>query len=276
MTAIVTPRPLEGRVIVITGGAGLIGPFHAAAVAAAGGMAVLVDVRADALRAAVEAARAASGGAVEGIPCDITDEAAVERLADDITSRFGRVDGLVNNAARNPKVEAGNESAFTRFERFPQEQWSADIAVGLTGAFLCARAFGRGMAERGRGSIVNISSEYGRLGPDQRLYEMPGTAPAEQPVKPVSYTVVKAGLHGLTLYLATYWAAAGVRANTLVLGGVENRQPAEFVARASSRVPMARMARPDEFGGGLVYLLGDASSFVTGTELVVDGGKSAW
>lgn len=276
MTATAISRPLDGRVIVITGGAGLIGRHHAAAVSAAGGTPILVDVRADALQEAVDSARQSSGPAVEGITCDITDEASVEQLAAEVESRFGHVDGLVNNAARNPKVEAGNESAFTRFERFPPAQWSADLAVGLTGAFLCARAFGRGMAERRRGSIVNISSEYGRLGPDQRLYEKPAVLPAEQPVKPVSYTVVKAGLHGLTLYLATYWAAIGVRVNTLVLGGVENGQPADFVARASSRVPMARMARPDEFGGGLVYLLSDAASFVTGTELVVDGGKSAW
>ncbi len=276
MTASPDKRPLDGCVIVITGGAGLLGPFHAAAVSAAGGTAVLVDVRSDALHAAVESARNMSGAAAVALSCDITDEGAVERLADEVTSRFGRVDGLVNNAARNPKVEAGNESAFTRFEQFPQAQWAADIAVGLTGAFLCARAFGRVMATRGHGSIVNISSEYGRLGPDQRLYAVPGASPASQPVKPVSYTVVKAGLHGLTLYLATYWAASGVRANTLVLGGVENRQPPEFVERAASRVPMGRMARPDEFGGGLVYLLSDAASFVTGTELVVDGGKGAW
>lgn len=276
MTANATRLPLEGRVIVVTGGAGLIGPFHAAAIAAAGGIPVLVDVRADALAAATETVHRSTGVAIEGIICDITDEAAVEGLARRVLARFARVDGLVNNAARNPKVESGNESAFTRFERFPKAQWEADLAVGLTGAFLCAKIFGREMATRGLGSIVNISSEYGRLGPDQRLYERANTPRAEQPVKPVSYTVVKAGLHGLTLYLATYWASSGVRVNTLVLGGVENGQPADFLERAASRIPMARMARPDEFGGGLVYLLSDAASFVTGSELVVDGGKSAW
>ncbi|HVH39569.1 MAG TPA: SDR family oxidoreductase [Gemmatimonadaceae bacterium] len=275
MTATIE-RPLAGRVIVITGGAGLIGPHHAAAVTAAGGTAVLLDVRVGSLALAVEKARREPEAQVEGAVCDITDESAVEALADDLTKRFGGIDGLVNNAARNPKVEAGNESAFSRFEQFPQAQWSADIAVGLTGAFICAKVFGRAMAARGAGSIVNISSEYGRLGPDQRLYEIPGVPAAQQPAKPVSYTVVKAGLHGLTLYLATYWAAAGVRVNTLVLGGVENAQPADFLERAASRIPMARMARPDEFGGALVYLLSDAASFVTGSELVVDGGKSAW
>lgn len=276
MTAEALVRSLEGRIVVITGGAGLIGPYHAAAVHAAGGVPVLVDVRVDALASAAKQLKSGKGIDVATIACDITDERAVEALAKDVLARFGRIDGLVNNAARNPKVEAGNESAFTRFETFPIDQWQADLAVGLTGAFLCAKVLGREMAARGSGSIVNISSEYGRLAPDQRLYERPGTARDQQPVKPVSYTVVKAGLHGMTLYLATYWASAGVRVNTLVLGGVENDQPADFLERAASRIPIGRMARPDEFGGGLVYLLSEAASFVTGSELVVGGGKSAW
>lgn len=276
MTAKAPAQPLEGRVIVITGGAGLIGPYHAAAVQAAGGVPVLVDVRADALATVTKELKSERGIDVASVTCDITDESAVVALAKDLLARLGRIDGLVNNAARNPKVEAGNESAFTRFETFPMDQWQADIAVGLTGAFLCAKVLGREMASRGSGSIINISSEYGRLAPDQRLYERPGAAPDQQPVKPVSYTVVKAGLHGMTLYLSTYWAAAGVRVNTLVLGGVENGQPADFLERAASRIPLGRMARPEEFGGGLVYLLSDAASFVTGSELVVDGGKSAW
>lgn len=276
MTARPGGQSLEGRVVIITGGAGLIGPYHASAVHAAGGVPVLVDVRADALASVATQLKSGKGIDVMTITCDITDEKAVEALAKDVLARFGRIDGLVNNAARNPKVEAGNASAFTRFETFPMDQWQADLAVGLTGAFLCAKVVGREMAARGAGSIVNISSEYGRLAPDQRLYERLDATKDQQPVKPVSYTVVKAGLHGMTLYLSTYWASAGVRVNTLVLGGVENSQPADFLERAASRIPLGRMARPDEFGGGLVYLLSDAASFVTGSELVVDGGKSAW
>lgn len=268
--------PLNGRVIIVTGAAGLLGPRHAEAIVEAGGTPVLLDVRADALRTVAAELHERYGRVVEAIPCDITEEAAVAAVRNRVMASHGRIDGLVNNAARNPKVEKGNDTAFARFEDFPSSQWEADVAVGLTGAFYCAKHFGEAMAIAGRGSIVNISSEYGRLGPDQRLYEIPGIPPEKQPVKPITYTVVKAGLHGMTLYLATYWAAAGVRANTLVLGGVENGQPEEFVARAASRIPMGRMARPSEFGGGLVYLLSDASSFVTGSELVVDGGKSAW
>ena len=163
-----------------------------------------------------------------------------------------------------------------RLENFPLEQWDADIAVGLTGAFLCARVFGSAFAAQKGGVIVNISSEYGILAPDQRLYLREGTPEDEQPVKPVSYTVVKAGLHGLTKYLATYWADTGVRVNTISLGGVEAGQPREFLDRAAARIPMGRMALAHEFQGALVYLCSDASSFVTGANLVVDGGKSVW
>jgi NAD(P)-dependent dehydrogenase (short-subunit alcohol dehydrogenase family) len=192
-----------------------------------------------------------------------------------VVSRFGRVDILVNNAANNPRVEAPGQ-AFSRLENFPLEQWHADVAVGLTGPFLCARIVGSAHARQKRGVIVNISSEYGVIAPDQRLYRKEGLPPEQQPVKPVTYTVVKAGLHGLTLYLATYWAEAGVRVNTITLGGVESGQPAAFLARAAQKIPMGRMAQPHDFQGALVYLCSDAAAFVTGANLVVDGGKSVW
>ncbi len=265
-------RPLDGRVVVITGGAGLLGPRHGQAVLDAGGTPVLADVRLDAARAAA----AALGGGATAAAVDVTDEASVEALLAEVLARHGRVDALVNNAARNPKVEDAGDVAFSRLETFPRAQWDADLAVGLTGAYLCAKVFGRHFAAQGAGTIVNISSEYGMIAPDQRLYEEPGRPPTEQPVKPVSYTVTKAGLHGLTIYLATYWATAGVRANTLTVGGVENGQPGEFLARATSRIPLGRMARPTDFAGALVFLCSDASAFVTGANLVVDGGKSVW
>ncbi|HVZ50277.1 MAG TPA: SDR family oxidoreductase [Gemmatimonadaceae bacterium] len=266
---------LSGRVAVVTGGAGLLGPKHAEAIAAAGGIPVIADLRAaDADRVAGELAHR-FGVPAMGAALDVTDEASVAALAAQVHKLFGRVDILVNNAANNPRVEDGAR-AFARLESFSLAQWNADLAVGLTGAFLCARAFGTAMAQAGRGTIVNISSEYGVIGPDQRLYRVEGAADAEQPAKPVSYTAVKAGLHGLTLYLATYWAAAGVRVNTITVGGVENGQDATFLARAASRIPMGRMARAHEYQGALVYLCSDAASFVTGANLVVDGGKTAW
>ena len=266
---------LTGRVAVITGGAGLLGVRHAEAIASAGGIPVIADLRgSDAERVASDVARRFDAQAM-GAALDVTDEAAVEALLASVLKRFGRVDVLVNNAANNPRVEDGS-ATFTRLESFPLAQWTADVTVGLTGPFLCAKHFGAAMARAGKGAIVNIASEYGVIAPDQRLYRVEGRPESEQPVKPVSYTPIKAGLHGLTLYLSTYWAAAGVRVNTITVGGVENGQPGEFLARAASRIPMGRMGLPHEYQGALVYLCSDASSFVTGANLVVDGGKSVW
>jgi NAD(P)-dependent dehydrogenase (short-subunit alcohol dehydrogenase family) len=266
------PPALAGKVVVITGGGGFLGRAHAVAVVAAGGIPVLADID----TSAAERVAGAIGAPAEARFVDITDEASVERLLQGLVAQFGRVDVLVNNAARNPKVEDASSVAFSRLETFPLEQWNMDLAVTLTGAFICAKVFGRHFAERRTGSIINISSEYGMLAPDQRLYHVPGAPSEQQPVKPVSYTVAKAGLHGLTIYLATYWADRGVRANTLTIGGVENGQPAEFVERATQRIPIGRMAQPSDFAGALVLLCSDASAFMTGANVVVDGGKSVW
>jgi NAD(P)-dependent dehydrogenase (short-subunit alcohol dehydrogenase family) len=266
---------LTGRVAIVTGGAGLLGVRHAEAIAWAGGVPVLADIRgADAEARAAEIATA-SGVPAMGIECDVTRPESIEALLKAVLARLGRVDILVNNAANNPRVETPGQS-FSRLERFPTEQWNADIAVGLTGPFLCARIIGGALAKQNRGVIINISSEYGIIAPDQRLYRKQELPADEQPVKPVTYSVVKAGLHGLTLYLATYWAQAGVRVNTISLGGVESGQSATFLERATARIPMGRMAQPHDFQGALVYLCSDASAFVTGANLVVDGGKTIW
>ena len=266
---------LTGRVAIITGGAGLLGVRHAEAIAAAGGTPILADLREDdARRRASEVARS-TGGSAAGFACDVTSPESVEALLGAVLGQFGRVDILVNNAANNPKVEAPGKS-FSRLESFPLDQWNADVAVGLTGPFLCAKIIGGALARQRRGAIVNISSEYGVIAPDQRLYLEPGRSPEQQPVKPVSYTVTKAGLHGLTIYLATYWADAGVRVNTITLGGVESDQPEAFVTRATAKIPLGRMAQPTDFQGALVYLCSDAAAFVTGANLVVDGGKTIW
>jgi NAD(P)-dependent dehydrogenase (short-subunit alcohol dehydrogenase family) len=266
---------LKDRVAIITGGAGLLGVRHAEAIAAAGGIPVLADIRGDQAAARATDVAASTGGTAAGFECDVTRAASVQALLDRTMKRFGRVDILVNNAANNPKVEAPGEN-FSRLEQFPDDQWNADLAVGLTGPYLCAKIIGGALAAQGRGVIVNISSEYGVIAPDQRLYERPGLPPGQQPVKPVTYTVVKAGLHGLTIYLATYWAQAGVRVNTITLGGVESGQPADFLAKATAKIPLGRMAKPHDFQGALVYLCSDAAAFVTGANLVVDGGKTIW
>jgi NAD(P)-dependent dehydrogenase (short-subunit alcohol dehydrogenase family) len=269
------PFSLAGRVAVVTGGAGLLGRQHARAIASAGGVAILADREAAAAERVAAEVAAEFGSIVRAVATDITDEASVSALLATVLRDHGRVDVLVNNAANNPKVE-GVQKDFAHLENFPMAQWQADVAVGLTGAFLCAKVIGTAMAEAGRGTIINISSEYGRIAPDQRLYHVEGAPPEAQPKKPVSYTVVKAGLHGLTIYLATYWAERGVRANTLTVGGVENGQPRDFVLRAASKIPLGRMGRPTDYQGALVFLASDASAFMTGANLVVDGGKSTW
>ena len=271
-----TTSPLHGQVAFITGGAGLLGVRHAEAIARAGGVPVLADIRIDAARAAASDISKQTGVGVLAVECDVADEKSVNAAAREAASRVGVIEILVNNAANNPKVESRGGGSFTRFEQLSRGEWDADIAVGLTGAFLCSKVIGSQMAARGSGVIVNISSEYGIIAPDQRLYERPDVRADQQPAKPASYTVAKAGLHGLTIYLAAYWGAAGVRVNTLVLGGVEAGQDEAFLARASAKIPMGRMAKPTEFEGALVFLCSDASAFMTGAHLVVDGGKSVW
>ena len=274
--SIVDRFSLTGRVAVITGAAGLLGERHARALASAGATPVLVDIRREAAVALADAIGHEWNLPACGMDADITNEDSVAALTESIIARFGKVDILVNNAANNPKMESGDGMEFSRLENFPLSLWEADLAVGLRGAFLCARAFGSDMARRGQGVIVNIASDLGLIAPDQRIYRRAGTAEDRQPVKPVTYSVVKTGLIGLTRYLATYWADRGVRVNALSPGGVFNGQPADFVERLTNLIPMKRMATRDEYEGALLFLCSDASSYMTGANLVVDGGRTTW
>jgi NAD(P)-dependent dehydrogenase (short-subunit alcohol dehydrogenase family) len=267
---------LHGRVAIVTGGAGLLGYHHGAILAAAGAHVVLLD-----LPIADPAGRAAQLAAAHGIEClgcaaDITNEAGLEFIRDQILQRLGRIDILINNAANNPKVEETAGKAWSRLENFPLETWDADIRVGLTGAFLCSRIFGAEMAKRRSGVIVNVASDLGIIAPDQRLYRVDGLPEDQQPVKPVTYSVVKTGLLGLTRYLATYWSSANVRVNAISPGGVFNGQPEVFLHRLEQLIPMGRMANRDEYQGAILFLCSDASSYMTGTNLVVDGGRTCW
>jgi NAD(P)-dependent dehydrogenase (short-subunit alcohol dehydrogenase family) len=267
---------LTDRVVVITGGTGLLGQRHGEAIASAGGIPVLADTRTDRLREDDEEFEARFGPRAAVIGVDITDSRSVETLLEVVLDRYGRVDVLINNAANNPKIEAGSDTEFSRLESFTLEQWQADLAVGLTGAFLCSRLIGGEMARRGRGVIVNVASDLALIAPDQRLYRQPGLPEELQPVKPVSYSVVKSGLLGLTRYLATYWATAGVRVNAISPGGVYTDQPDDFVRRLSDLIPLGRMARANEYEGAILFLCSDASSYMTGANLVVDGGRTSW
>lgn len=270
---------LEGRVILVTGGGGLLGRQHGAAIVEAGGTVILADLHED--RAAEAAAFVLSGrperaGGARAIPLglDITHEESLARAADHIGDRFGKLDGLVNNAANNPTMADGRDPAASRLERFSLAEWDADVRVGLTGAFLCAKHFSPLMPDGS--AIVNISSDLGLIAPDQRLYERDGVSAEEQSVKPVSYSAVKSGLIGLTRYLATYWPDGRIRCNALCPGGVENGQDEVLQARIRERIPMGRMARPDEYHGVLVFLLSPASAYVNGAVIAADGGRTAW
>lgn len=267
---------LNGRVAIVTGGAGLLGFHHGAILAAAGAHVILLD-----LPIANPAARASQLTAAQGVAClgiggDITNERDLEIIRDQVLQRFGRIDILINNAANNPKVEETAGKTWSRLENFPLETWDADIRVGLTGAFLCSRVFGAEMAKRRSGVIVNVASDLGIIAPDQRLYRVDGLPEDQQAVKPVTYSVVKTGLLGLTRYLATYWSNANVRVNAISPGGVFNGQPEAFLNRLEQLIPMGRMANRDEYQGAILFLCSDASSYMTGANLVVDGGRTCW
>ena len=269
---------LKGRVALITGGAGLLGSKHAEAVADFGGTPILVDIDQSRCDLVAKSIRNEFGVPCIGICTDITDTKQVIELREHILAKLGRVDILVNNAANNPAVSSGglDQTYSSRLEDFSVELWNKDIAVGLTGAFLCARTFGPVMADQGGGVILNIASDLALISPDQRLYRKPGLPENAQPVKPVTYSVVKSGLIGLTRYLATYWVEQGVRCNALSPGGVFVDQDEAFVQRLSQLIPMGRMAGKDEYKAAVAFLVSDASSYMNGANLVLDGGRTVW
>ena len=268
---------LDGRVIVITGAAGLLGKRHAEAVAAYGGIPIMIDLHETEVKKLANQFGQLYGVEAKGFAVDITDESQIKDNLAELIKSFGKIDGLVNNAANNPKAEDNNEKKFSRLENFSVETWNQDISVGLTGAYLCSKHYGNAIASNpAGGSIVNISSDLGLVGPDQRLYRKKGLPENQQPVKPVTYSVIKSGIIGLTKYLATYWNEQGVRCNAICPGGVKNGQPEEFLKNVSSRIPMNRLADEDEYQGTLIWMLSDASSYLNGSIVSVEGGRTTW
>jgi NAD(P)-dependent dehydrogenase (short-subunit alcohol dehydrogenase family) len=268
---------LKGRCYVVTGATGLLGRKHAEAIACYGGIPIVIDLSKKLIDNFVDELNLKYNIKSIGLVVDITDEQAVKDSVDVLIEKFGKIDGLVNNAANNPKVEESSDVNFSRLESFPLEYWNKDIAVGLTGSFLCAKHYGLAISKNiNGGSIVNISSDLGIIAPDQRLYAIEGVDDDHQNVKPVTYSVVKTGLIGLTRYLATYWIENNVRCNAICPGGIENGQPDGFLKKVNSRIPIGRMAKVDEYQGTLVWMLSDASSYLNGAIVPVDGGRSVW
>lgn len=270
---------LTRRTALITGAAGLLGVEHAAALLESGAAVILTDVGATALDSARESlSREFDSSRVFTRVMDVSEPVVVRSVAEDLGAAGLPVDILVNNAAIDPKVSDSQDLLETsRLENFPMEQWRLHVAVGLTGAFVCSQVFGSGMAKRGKGGVIlNIASDLSVLSPDQRLYRREGLPDELQPVKPVTYSVIKAGLIGLTRYIATYWADRGVRCNALSPGGVYTGQREDFVQRLTSLIPLGRMATRDEYRGAVQFLCSDASIYLNGQNIVMDGGRSVW
>ena len=269
---------LTGRVAIITGGAGLLGMQHARAIASRGGHVVIADLSAEQAEQAARSIEAESGVAALGMAADVTDKGAIERLAEQTVARFGAIDILINNAALT--VKGGGDIAqqyFARVEDYPLSLWEQALRVNLTGTFICCQVVGRHMVAQQRGVILNIASDVGVISPDHRIYEHARSPHTGAPFNtPPAYAVSKAAVIHLTKYLATYWAKDGIRVNSLSPGGVFANHDPQFVSELTSRIPLGRMAGVDEYQGAVLFLVSDASSYMTGANLIADGGRTAW
>ena len=271
---------LNGRTCIITGATGLLGRQHCHALAAIGANVIVTDVNNKRIDELTEELKAVYPSAFfAGFVMDVSSEESVRCISEELKSNGLHVTILINNAAIDPKVNndrstLGNSS---RLESYSIDMWNAHLNVGLTGAFLCSKVFGSEMAySKSPGVILNIASDLSVIAPDQRIYQIPDLSAEEQPVKPVTYSVVKSGLVGLTKYISTYWASYGIRCNSLSPGGVYNGQSEDFVQKLTDRIPLSRMARPDEYRSTVQYLCSDAVAYMTGQNIIVDGGRSVW
>lgn len=264
---------LSDRTAVVTGGAGLLGAEFCRTLAAAGARVVVADKAEDAAKALANEL-SLDGHQAIGVRTDVTDPASVGAMVGATLQTFGSLDILVNSAALDPKFDSKHREQHTNaFEDYPLEAWNQSLKVDLTGVFLCTQAAGKQMLAQGKGVVINVCSIYGLVGPDQRIYRGESDSPQ---YKPVAYSVTKAGLLGMTRYLAAYYAGKDIRVNALTPGGVFNQHEGGFVKAYSARAVLGRMAQKDEMNGALLFLASDASSYMTGANLVVDGGWTAW
>jgi NAD(P)-dependent dehydrogenase (short-subunit alcohol dehydrogenase family) len=263
---------LSGKVAVVTGGCGILGRHFCAALAGYGASVVVVDLDPAACEALAARLEDRFGVPCLGVACDVSRLEQVQALTARVLERFGQVDVLLNNAAGKPK---DMNRYFTALEDYPEDIWREVMAVNVDGLFLVARALGAEMAKRGRGSIIQTASIYGVAAPDQRIYE--GASYEGRAINtPAVYSTSKAAVIGLTRHLATWWGSQGVRVNSLTPGGIESGQNETFKQRYGNRVPMGRMGQARELIGAVIWLASDASSYVTGQNIIVDGGLTCW
>lgn len=268
---------LNGKTALISGAAGLLGIVHSRALLSIGASVILTDINIEKLKIAMDdLSQDFDASSIHIYAMDVASEESVESVYKSIKNIGLRVDVLINNAAINPTASslAGNIRT-TRLENFSLNRWNKELNVGLTGAYLCSKVFGSAMASDGNGGVIlNIASDLSVIAPNQNLYRQEGLDDNLQAVKPITYSVIKTGLIGLTRYLATYWPDKGIRANALSPGGVYVDQDQEFVSRLEKIIPMGRMAKQDEYIGAIQFLCSDASSYMNGQNIVMDGGRS--
>jgi NAD(P)-dependent dehydrogenase (short-subunit alcohol dehydrogenase family) len=263
---------LSGKVVLVTGGAGLLGQVFCQAFADSGADVAVVDIDDQVAKSVAANIATKSGRKVRGIGCDITSSETVSKMVKTVVSELGRIDVLINNAASKG---SSLDEFFKPFEDYSLQTWREVMSVNIDGLFLVAQAVGKQMKLQGGGSIIQTSSIYGVVAPDQRIYE--GSEYNGRPINtPAVYSASKAAVLGLTSYLSTYWANSGIRVNSLTPGGISSGQNKTFDEKYSNRVPLRRMGQASELVGALIYLASDASSYVTGQNIIVDGGLSAW
>ncbi len=257
---------IKEKVVIITGGSGLLGSTFVEAIAEIGGIPVIIDL--DTKKANKLSEKIFKKYKIYPliIKADVTDKNSLKKANSKIIKKYKKIDVLINNAANNPKINKYKDSSF---ENFSLTSWEKDLDVGLKGPFLCSQIFGKEMIKKKSGIIINISSDLGLISPDQRLYSKINK-------KPISYSVIKHGIIGLTKFLSTYWCDKGIRANTLCPGGIKDKQPRDFNLKIRKLIPLNRMAHINEYKSAIQFLCSDASSYMNGATVVIDGGRSVW
>ena len=264
---------VQNRNIVITGSSGLLGSQYANTLSAAGANVILVDLEAKKNKKLENSLVKKYGNKARSYTSHISNLQEIKKLTKNVLRDFKRIDGLINNAAFTSKgAKEESDNPYGSFENFPMKIWQKSIDINLTGVFFCSQAFGKIMAKQGKGVIVNIASNYGLVGADQRIYGKSGLN------LPISYAATKGAVVNMTRYLAAYWNGKGIRVNTLSPGGVLDTtyQDKKFIKKYSERTILGRMAKKDEYNGAILFLISDASSYMTGANLIVDGGWTAW